>query len=74
VVERGEGGEELLAGLEGVDLCQRRLDRLAAEGVNRGGVHAGGEVVAYLLLDGRAVGGLGVFFQNSPEKLLVVVG
>ena len=68
-------GRELVARLEPGDLRQDRCQRPAAAGIDRVGVHAGGEVVAYLALDriaiGRRVGGR---LQDAPEVLEVVVG
>ena len=42
--------------------------------VDGGGVHAGGEVVTDLLLDGVAVLGGGCVLEDAPEELLVLVG
>ena len=73
MVQRRNGGDELFAGLQRVDVREAGLDRLEAGGVDRRSVHAGLEVVAHLLLHGRAVGSLGVGLEDAPEKLLVFI-
>ena len=73
VVEGGEGGDELLCGCEGVDDAETGAAGVDAGFVDGGGIHAGGEVVADLLLDGGAVGG-GCVLEDAPEEVLVVVG
>lgn len=75
VLKGGDGLDELGAGVEVVDAGELRGEGFEAGGVDGGGVHAGGEEVAYLLLDGRAIGGGdGIFLEDSPKELLVVVG
>jgi len=73
VMKAGEGVENVGAGFEGVDLREDGIDGLVAQGVDGGGVHAGGEVVAYLLLYRCAVCRFRIVFEDSPEKLLVVI-
>ncbi len=73
-MEGGDGGDERVAGVEVVDVRRAGIGGLDAGFVDGGGVHAGGEVVADLLLDGVAVFSGGCVLQDAPEELLVVVG
>ena len=65
-VERTEVGNESFAARKLVDGGEFRGEGSCAALVDGFGVHAGGEVVADLLLDGVAVGRLGVLFQDAP--------
>ena len=59
-------------GSEGVDPVEQRLERGEALGLDDGGVHAGLEVVADLLLVGRAGGAAGLSLLEDGVELLGV--
>ncbi len=72
VVQPRNRGDELGAGRQRGDPVEHRTQGPDTGGVDRRGVHAGREIVADFLLHCRAVGRLRVFFEDAPEKLLVV--
>ncbi len=74
VVDDGDGSDDRVAGLEADDEAEAGDGGGDAGFVDGGGVHAGGEVVTDLLLDGVAVFGGGCVLEDSPEELLVLVG
>ena len=61
--------------LQGRDLAQARLQRARAGLFDGRLIHAGGEIVADLLLVGRAARRrLGILFEHSPQVLHVLAG
>ncbi len=67
-----QGGQRLLV-VPGGDGLERWLDRLRAEAVGQVRVHAGGKVVAVLLLQ-RGLGGVGGSLQLLVEEIVVALG
>src|SRR5271170_3461350 len=74
VVQSADGSDKLRPCLQRVDTCEFGLRWLHAERVDGRCIHARSEVVTHLLLHGGAVLRLRVGLQDSPEKLLVLVG
>ena len=73
MVQTGKHGKHLGPRLQSINLPQLRQHGLIAQRINCRRIHAGGKVVPNLLLHGRPIRRLGVLFQNTPKKLLVVV-
>ena len=73
MVQLADRCDEIRPRRKRIDTCELELNRLQTERIDGCSIHAGGEVVAHLLLHGSAVLRLCIGLENAPQELLVFV-
>ena len=73
MMQRRERRDQVLALRQAFNRSHLRPKRAVSEGVDSRRIHARGKVIAHLLLHRCTLRRLRIFFQNAPQKLLIVL-